>query len=92
MSAYQHSDAFVVRSIRDERILVPIMGSMEALDSLFSLNDTAGLIWDLAGDGLDAPAIAKRVAAEYEVPEDKAQADTAKILDELLTIGALEKS
>ena len=87
---FQKHPGIVERKIRGEHVLVPVMGSMEALDSLFSLNPSASFVWEQACGGLTESEITARLCADFEVPEQQARDDTAKVLDELVTIGALQ--
>lgn len=84
------SGRIIERRIRDEIILVPIMGSMEALDSLYTLDETAARIWRAAVAGTPEDGIAAMLCEEYDVPAEKALADVRAVLDELLRLGALE--
>ena len=84
------SGRIIERKIRDERVLVPIMDSMEALDSIYTLDEIAARIWDAAIDGADEGAIARKLCEEYNVPEETARKDVRAVLDELLRLGALE--
>lgn len=77
------------RRIRGEHVLVPIRSSVSALDSIYTLNATAGLIWEKAGAGLAPAAIARELAAAYDVDEVTASADVARAIDDLLAAGAL---
>jgi hypothetical protein len=92
MSRFKRSDRLVERKIRGDRILVPIAGAVEELDSLYTLNETAALIWDKACAGCDEAAILDAVVAEYEVAEEKARADVARVLNDLVAVGALSRS
>jgi hypothetical protein len=87
---FAKSGNIIERKVRDERILVPVMGSMEALDSLYTLDETAGRIWDAAVAGTDEDAIARKLCEEYDVPAETARADVRATLDELVRLGALE--
>jgi hypothetical protein len=80
----------VERKIRSEHILVPIMGSMKALDSIYSLDEVASFIWSRAVEGFAENEIVSRLTVDYEVDEPTAKADTRRVLEELERIGALE--
>ena len=86
---YRRAPDVVSRRIRGEHVLVPIRRSSAALDSIFTLNGTAGFIWEAACDGLDPRALAQKLAATYCVDEVAAIADVNRVLDELLSAGAL---
>jgi hypothetical protein len=63
---------------------------MEALDSIISLNETAEFIRTKAGLGLDAIAISKSLADEFEIDQESATADVIAVLAELEQIGAIK--
>ena len=89
-SCFKKTDLMVEREIRGEHILVPIMRNMETLDSLYTLNETAGCIWRNAVSGMSEDRIAALLAEEFEVDPAAAQADTRRILNELIEIKALQ--
>jgi hypothetical protein len=86
---FQPNPDYVVRDIRGEKLLVPIEGDMGALDSLFTLNESASIIWDLASQGKSRDEIAQNLQAEFQVNLEEAEQDTDRILTELVTIEAL---
>jgi hypothetical protein len=90
MTRYWKSEDVVARSVRGERILVPISGKIEDLDSLYTLNETAAAIWDAAEDGSTLDEIVACVLETYEVSVDEARRDVRRVLTELVAAGALE--
>jgi hypothetical protein len=56
---------------------------------LHELNQTASLIWKLATGTRGIPEIARQVAAEFEVDEATALADTRSFVEELCSKGLL---
>lgn len=80
----------VARRIRGESILVPISSTMDALDSIISLNETAEFIRFKASKGLNAEDIGKALMNEYEIDENTAMADVNQVLTELQNIKALQ--
>lgn len=79
----------VERTIRNEHLLVPVMRTEATLDSLFVLNETARFVWTQAVAGRPEEDIAAALASEFDVSPAEATADTRRVLDELLSIGAL---
>ena len=86
---YRRAPDMIARRIRGEHVLVPIRRTSASLDSIFTLNATAGFIWERAGEGLDPAAVARELAATYEIDEATAHGDVARALDELAAAGAL---
>ena len=89
-SRFKKTDRIVERQIREEHILVPIMRSMETMDCIYTLNETAGCIWRNAVSGMSEDQITALLAEEFDVDPTAAQADTRRILDDLIEIGALQ--
>lgn len=58
-------------------------------ETLHSLNGTGSLLWACFARGLDETAAARRLAAEYDVAEEQAAADTAAFAAELRKKGLL---
>lgn len=87
---YIKSDRIVERKIHGEHLLVPLMGTAEMLDSIYTLNGTAGWIWEKAGDGLTESEIFSAMTEEFDVDQRQAQEDIHKVISELLAIRALE--
>lgn len=87
---FERNPDVVSRRIRGEHILVPIARHSGALDSLFTLNETAGLVWERAGSGMDLGAIAETFSTEFGIPREQAEADVRRAIGELVAIGALK--
>lgn len=90
MRTFEKSDMVVERKVRNAHILVPLQGTGTAvIDCLYTLNETAGLIWDRAVAGVSDHAIAVELSATCEVDSTTAEADVQKVLNDLIRIGAL---
>ncbi len=89
-ATFKKSPQIVERKIRGEHLLVPLMGTADQLDSLYTLNPTAGFVWELAGQGLPLPDIARRLVDAFNVDFETAQQDITRIINELVAIHALE--
>ncbi|MFJ7095857.1 PqqD family protein [Streptomyces mirabilis] len=50
-------------------------------EQAFELSEVAGLIWRFVDGKADILSIARRVAAEYGIPEDVAMADTMEMVE-----------
>jgi hypothetical protein len=87
---YRKSSKVVERKIRGEHLLVPLMGTADQLDSLYTLNATAGFVWEFAGQGLSVPDIARRLSESFNIDFETALQDTTRIIAELVVIHALE--
>lgn len=86
---YIRSPSIVDRKVREEHLLVPLHGRDGRLDSLYTLNETAALVWNAIADNLTDAEIAARLTEEYDVDSATALADAQQVLRELLDIGAI---
>ncbi len=82
---YRPSEDIVVREIEGELVIVPLtagIGDME--DELYSLNETGKAFWSHLDGQASLSAIVCNLAAEYEAPEGKIEADVLGLAEELL--------
>lgn len=76
----RRSDAVVSRRIAGETILVPIKSTAGELDDIFTLNEVASRVWELADGARTINAIAAVIASEYDVAPDTALIDTRELV------------
>ena len=89
---YTPNPQIIVRTIRGQRILVPIMNDMNALDSLYTLNETASFIWENASNGLSDTEISQKMAEFYEIDPKTTENDVKSVLSELVHLGTLHEN
>jgi len=87
---YRRNDNFVFRQIEGETVLVPIRDNVGDLDCIYSLNSVGALVWEHLDGSQDLGAIKNRIAAEYDVADDKAETDLLAFINEMKTIAAVE--
>src|SRR5437762_8208759 len=87
---YRHAGEIVMRRVGREALLVPVRNRVGDLDSIFTLNETAILVWEVLDGGASLDAIVDRVCDEYDVARDQAAADIAEIVRALSEAGLLE--
>ena len=86
---YLKSDSFVFRMIGEECILVPIRKNVADLDSIYTLNETAGRIWELIDGTNSVKDIKHRILDEFDVPPAEAEKDLVEHLRLLEGIKAI---
>lgn len=79
----------VERNIRGQHILVPLKTGPARLDALYTLNETAGLIWEAIQTETTEDSLVTLLSSTYDVAEVTARRDVERILDELGSIGAV---
>jgi Coenzyme PQQ synthesis protein D (PqqD) len=82
---------YATRRVGDETVVVPIRSSAADLDSVYTLNAVGAAIWAQLEAARTGDEIAGRVAEEFEVDSDVAQADVARFLESLLAAGMIEE-
>jgi hypothetical protein len=87
---YRRNDNFVFRQIEGETVLVPIRDNVGDLGCIYSLNPVGALVWEHLDGSQDLGAIKNRIAAEYDVADDKAETDLLSFINEMKTIAAVE--
>jgi hypothetical protein len=83
------SPEVVSRRIAGEQILVPVRSGAAQMDYLFTANPTGSAVLALLDGRRDAAEIARLLARDYEVDEERARADVEAFLQELYDAGLL---
>lgn len=86
------SKNLVERNIRGQRILVPLKTGPARLDALYTLNETASLIWDAIQTETPEASLVALMLETYAVAEEIAKRDVESIVNELNSIGAVTLS
>ncbi len=86
---FKKSDDIVFRKIGDEYLLVPIRQGVGDLESIYTLNETAALIWDLLDGKAKGTEIRDKITEEFDVTPEQAETDLVYHLKELASIKAI---
>jgi hypothetical protein len=86
---YKKSESIVSRRIGDEYILVPIRQDVGDLESIYTLNETGALIWELIDGKLKVGEIKESLLEAFEVEPDEAEKDLIEHLQQLEGIKAI---
>ena len=86
---YKKSDSIVSRKIGDEFILVPIRQDVGDLESIYTLNETAALIWELIDGKTQVSEIKEKIVEEFDVEPEQAEQDLKEHLQQLEGIKAI---
>lgn len=89
-SIIRQSPNIVSRNIAGEVILVPIAKSADELESIYTLNETASVIWDALDGQRTLADLATLVVADYDVAADAALQDLLELVDQLAGVKAIE--
>lgn len=84
-------DGFVLRSIVDEHVVMPVGNRMNSFSNLMVLNESGAFLWNCLKDGVaDQMVLIERITEEYSVSSEEAAVDVAAFLDELKRIDVLD--
>ena len=83
-------EGFALRRVLDEAIVIATGELSKSFHGMVKLNDSGADIWEWVSEGLDEASISKKLAEKYELPEEKATADTKAMLSQMADAGLLE--
>ena len=86
----KHPD-YVQRDVAGECILVPIRRTLTESNSIYVLNETGAALWNRIDGQRTAQDIVTDFCNEYEVATDQLVKDFTSLLDDLLSIRAVEE-
>lgn len=85
----KRSPDFLLRSVADTLVLVPIGQAAAAFGGMVTLNSTGAYIWELLENSQTVVSIAEALTARYDVSEQKAREDAEAFLAALMPTGAI---
>ena len=87
----KHPD-YVQRDVAGECILVPIRRTLTEANSIYVLNETGAALWHRIDGQRTAQDIVSDFCIEYDVATDQLAKDFTSLLEDLLSIQAVEES
>ena len=84
--SYRVPEHIHFREVHDELMLLDAQN-----DSYFVLNPTGAVVWSVLASGQSSEAAAASLAAWYAVTPERAEADVAAVVDELVGRGLLNR-
>jgi hypothetical protein len=86
---YAKESSIVSRKIAGEFILVPIRQKADDVDSIYTVNEVGGRIWELIDGQRTLGAIRDIIIDEFEVSNEQAEKDLIEFLQQLEQVGAV---
>ena len=77
---------FVSREVDKELILVPLTGNIAKMNEMFTLNETAKLIWENMDKVANEEALTILITDEFEVSHEIASVDVSAFIRHLETM------
>ena len=81
---------FVQREVAGECILVPIRQQLSEVNRLYILNETGAALWRRIDGTRSIRAILTELSNEYDVTSEQLEKDLTTLIEDLLSIRAIE--
>jgi len=88
---YRKDPLIVSREIAGETILVPIRQNVGDLESIYTLNETGALAWELMDGDHTLSEIRAQLVDEYLVDDEEAEEDLLDLIAQLEEIGVVRE-
>ncbi len=85
------SQDFVQRNVAGECLLIPIRRRLADVNSLYVLNETGAAVWERLDASRSIADIAVDLLAEYDVPSEQLERDLRELINDLLSIQAIQE-
>lgn len=88
-TAWVRSDRMVGRFVAGEFVIVPLRDQAADIDAIYNLNAAAAFIWERLDGRTSGEAVVRAMVERFEVGPEEAAADYRRLVDQLLSIGAV---
>ena len=82
-SLFHMKSKFVTREVGNELIVVPLSANVAQMNELFTLNETAKVIWENLNEGTDMSALIQTITDTFDIDRHTAEKDIAVFLQTL---------
>jgi hypothetical protein len=82
-SLFHLKSKFVTREVGNELIVVPLSANVAQMNELFTLNETAKVIWENLNEGADMSALIQTITDTFDIDRHTAEKDIAVFLQTL---------
>lgn len=82
-SLFQLKSKFVTREVGNELIVVPLSANVAQMNELFTLNETAKVIWENLNEGIDMPTLIQTITDTFDIDKYTAEKDIESFLRRL---------
>ena len=82
-SLFHLKSKFVTREVENELIVVPLSANVAQMNELFTLNETAKVIWENLNEGTDMSALIQTITDTFDIDRHTAEKDIAVFLQTL---------
>lgn len=83
------SKEFIVRSVMDEYVIVPVGKTATEFKGMISTNAVGAFLWENLQNEISVDELKKRLLDEFDIDENNAKKDINDFLDQLKKYGIL---
>ena len=83
LNLYKLKSRFVARKVGGELVVVPLVNNVARMDKLYTLNETAGFLWESLNEGSTEESLKNLLLENFEVPDEVAEKDVKMFLEKL---------
>lgn len=80
-----------MRKIGDQIVLIPVFDGVASVERVFYLSGVADRIWALTSEPANIVALISKICEEYEIEHSQATNDVEEFIEEMLSLGLLER-
>lgn len=88
---FRREEGIVLRRVAGETILVPIRNRVADMRSVYSLNASAGEIWEWLDGQTPLGEIADRIVRDRDASREQVEADLAELVASLASAGLIHR-
>ncbi len=74
---------FVSRKVGNEVVIVPLVDNVAQMSKLFTLNETAGFLWENLNEGVTADKLKELLLENFEVDAVTAEKDVLEFIEKV---------
>ena len=82
-SLFQLKSKFVTREVGNELIVVPLSANVAQMNELFTLNETAKVIWENLNEGINMSTLIQTITDTFDIDKYTAEKDIELFLRRL---------
>lgn len=88
---YKLKSRFAARKVGNELVVVPLVDNVAQMDKLYTLNETAGFLWENLKKGVTAEKLKDLLLENFEVGSETAERDVESFLERVKEMGGNQR-
>ncbi|WP_430816289.1 PqqD family protein [Carboxylicivirga sp. RSCT41] len=88
---YIKQTGFVEKTVGNEMVVVPLVGTVAQMEKVFSLNEIGSFIYNNLGSKKSTGEITELILNEFEIDRETAQKDVEQFLEKAVANGVIKE-